>query len=111
MKNRKATSKVTIEIYDEDGVLAESIGGDMDFGDVRSQMIDVLKNDGIPVIRRHGKHEHQEDAEQAPCMGLHSSHAPVTVSIRTDEISFSATGCLGDVLEAQELFLESLLDE
>lgn len=60
MKRRK-TSRVTIEIYDEDGVLCESVGGPMTHEEVKDQMIEILRNDGIPVIRQHGKHEAVEE--------------------------------------------------
>lgn len=56
MKKRKDTSRVTIEIYDEDGLLCESVGGLMTHQEVKDKMIDVLRNDGIPVIRQHAKH-------------------------------------------------------
>ena len=56
----RKTSKVSIDVYDADGELCESIGGPMDYEDVKEQMIDILRNDGIPVIRRHGKHEKAE---------------------------------------------------
>lgn len=57
MKKRKDTSRVTIEIYDEDGLLCERVGGLMTHQEVKDKMIDVLRNDGIPVIRQHAKHE------------------------------------------------------
>lgn len=56
----KKTSKVSIDIYDADGELCESIGGPMDYEDVKEQMLEILRNDAIPVIRRHGKHEKDE---------------------------------------------------
>ena len=56
----RKTSKVSIDVYDADGELCESIGGPMDFEDVKEQMLEILRNDGIPVIRRHGKHEKAE---------------------------------------------------
>ena len=64
MKKRKETSRVTIEIYDEDGVLCESVGGPMTHEEVKDQMIEILRNDGIPVIRQHGKHEAVEDVKE-----------------------------------------------
>lgn len=61
MKKRKDTSRVTIEIYDEDGLLCESVGGLMTHQEVKDKMIDVLRNDGIPVIRQYAKHAPLED--------------------------------------------------
>lgn len=43
--------KINIDIYDADGELCESISGPMDYEDVREQMISIIRNDGIPVIR------------------------------------------------------------
>lgn len=56
----RKTSKVSIDVYDADGELCESIGGPMDYEDVKEQMLEILRNDGLPVIRRHGKHEKAE---------------------------------------------------
>lgn len=43
--------KVTIEAYDADGELWESTTEPMDFEDVRERMIEIIKNDGVPVVR------------------------------------------------------------
>ena len=43
--------KINIDIYDADGVLCESICGQMDFEDVREQMISIIQNDCVPVVR------------------------------------------------------------
>lgn len=56
----RKTSKVSIDVYDADGELCENIGGPMDFEDVKEKMLEILRNDGIPVIRWHGKHEKTE---------------------------------------------------
>lgn len=61
MKKRKDTSRVTIKIYDENGMVCESVGGLMTHQEVKDKMIDVLRNDGIPVIRQHAKHAPLED--------------------------------------------------
>jgi len=44
-------SRLTIEVYTEEGLMHESIGGIMDFEGLKATMISVLKNDGIPVVR------------------------------------------------------------
>ena len=54
--NRNDKARVTIEIYDEDGDLRESLGGEYTFRQIRSLMKDIISNDGIPVIRQLGKH-------------------------------------------------------
>lgn len=60
MEMKKGT-RVTIEIYDADGEYCESIRGRLGYEEIRERMIDALKNDGIPVIRQHGKHETEDD--------------------------------------------------
>jgi hypothetical protein len=54
--DRNEKSRVTIEIYDADGDLRESLGGEYTFRQIRSMMKDIINNDGIPVIRQLGKH-------------------------------------------------------
>lgn len=61
MKNRRNKSRVTIEIYDADGEMRESIGGQYTFREIRDMMRDIVQNDGIPVIRQLGKHEAVKD--------------------------------------------------
>lgn len=61
MKNRRNKSRVTIEIYDADGEMRESIGGQYTFREIRDMMRDIVQNDGIPVIRQLGKHEAVEN--------------------------------------------------
>lgn len=47
--------KVTIDVYDEDGELCESVTGPMDYEDVREKMVEIIKNDGVPVARIRGE--------------------------------------------------------
>ena len=61
MKIRKSKSRVTIEIYDADGEMRESIGGQYTFREIRDMMRDIVQNDGIPVIRQLGKHEAKDE--------------------------------------------------
>lgn len=53
---RNKKSRVTIEIYDADGDMRESLGGEYTFRQICSMMKDIISNDGIPVIRQLGKH-------------------------------------------------------
>ena len=59
--NRNDKARVTIEIYDEDGDLRESLGGEYTFCQIRSLMKEIISNDGIPVIRQLGKHAKVEE--------------------------------------------------
>lgn len=54
--DRNKKSRITIEIYDADGDLRESLGGEYTFHQIRSLMKDIINNDGVPVIRQLGKH-------------------------------------------------------
>ena len=115
MKKRN-TAKVTIDIYDLDGELCESVGGPMDGEDVKEQMIDILKNDGIPVIRRHAKHEAADDQDRRggnlpPAAQSDGFEQPMTVSIKVGDVHFVATGKYDDVMDAQAEFLAAVFEE
>lgn len=56
--------RVSIEIYDADGEYCESFSGRLGYDEIRERMIDALKNDGIPVIRQHVKHETVEEEKK-----------------------------------------------
>lgn len=131
------TKRVTIEIYDEDGVLCESIGGPMDFEEVKSNMLDALKNDGIPVLIVHGKHEAapakeksivraaleastpgmKKALEEAVHSAMHNqAHTPkfeplLQLRWEFDGIKFDAVGKYDDVMDAQAEFLRGILEE
>lgn len=104
----------TIEVYDDDAVLRESIGGPMDFDDVRATMISILKNDGIPVIRQLGKHAAAEtDGKHAPKVVPKPQiwEQPMAIHIEYDGVKFSATGKYEDVMDAQAEFLKAIFEE
>lgn len=108
-------TNLTIEVYTDEGLMHESIGGPMDFEDVRATMISVLKNDGIPVVRVHskkapaaenaGKHAAKEDK---PCQAWEQ---PLCLHIECDGVKFSATGKYEDVMDAQAEFLKAIFEE
>ena len=106
---------LTIEVYTDEGLMHERIGGPMDFEDVRATMISVLKNDGIPVVRVHSKSAPVEDAggkhaakEEKPCQIW---EPPMSVSIVYDNVRFIATGKYEDVMDAQAEFLRAIFEE
>jgi hypothetical protein len=108
MKKRKDTSRVTIEIYDEDGLLCESVGGLMTHQEVKDKMIDVLRNDGIPVIRQHAKHAPLEDDVQEKTE-LHA--VPMVLDYEFDGIKFRACGHPLDVHAANNALLKRIFEE
>ena len=108
----------TIETYDADGVLRESIGGPMDFDDVCATMTSILKNDGLPVIRQLGKHACPQDAcgkhavkETTPPQPVLQWEPPMCIHIEYDGAKFSATGKYEDVMDAQAEFLKAIFEE
>lgn len=106
--------QLTIEVYDDDAVLRESIGGPMDFDDVRATMISILKNDGIPVIRQLGKHAAAEpDGKHVPKDAPKPQlwEPPMCLHIKYDGVDFSATGKYEDVMDAQAEFLKAIFEE
>ena len=130
------TKRVTIEIYDEDGTLCESIGGPMDFEEVKSNMLDALKNDGIPVLIVHGKHEKDESKQviRAALQGNREELAKALMDVlhidnegnqapapkfepllqlrwEFDGVKFDAIGKYDDVMDAQAEFLRGILEE
>ena len=134
MKKRKDTSRVTIEIYDEDGLLCESIGGLMTHQEVKDKMIDVLRNDGIPVIRQHAKHAPLVDGSGSQAkkaempfetdlrgfpkvfvsevQGKTELHAiPMVLDYKFDGIEFRAAGHPLDVHAANNALLKRIFEE
>lgn len=119
MKKRKDTSRVTIEIYDEDGLLCESVGGTYTHEEVKDQMIEILLNDGIPVIRRHAKHEAAksvEDDNMPKLQGvLNAPKLPATIPMvldyEFDGIKFHACGHPLDVHVANDALLKRIFEE
>lgn len=109
MKKRKDTSRVTIEIYDEDGLLCESVGGLMTHQEVKDKMIDVLRNDGIPVIRQHAKHAPLED-KLTELKALPAT-IPMVLDYEFDGIKFHACGHPLDVHAANNALLKRIFEE
>lgn len=111
MKKRKDTSRVTIEIYDEDGLLCESVGGLMTHQEVKDKMIDVLRNDGIPVIRQHAKHEAVEDDVKGKAKLTELHAIPMVLDYEFDGIKFRACGHPLDVHAANNALLKRIFEE
>lgn len=119
MKKRKDTSRVTIEIYDEDGLLCESVGGLMTHQEVKDKMIDVLRNDGIPVIRQHAKHapvKSVEDDNMPKLQGVLNvpklpTTIPMVLDYEFDGIKFHACGHPLDVHAANNALLKRIFEE
>ena len=107
--NRHMTSKVSIDIYDLDGEHCETMGGPMDGYDLKAQMIDILKNDGIPVVRCHGKHE-ATDPKTVPKPNPEFEQ-PMTLRIEFEDVKFMAVGKFEDVMDAQAEFLQAIIKD
>ena len=128
---RKKTKNVSIEIYDAEGELCESIGGPKDYEDIREQMIEIMKNDGIPVLRQHGKHEKVEPGKAPihdympvqrvqpqppkatiiPDGEIKPLPQPLVLNWEFEGVKFYACGMYDDVMDAQAEFLDKILEE
>jgi hypothetical protein len=112
---RNEKSRVTIEIYDEDGDLRESLGGEYTFRQIRSLMKDIISNDGIPVIRQLGKHAKAEDikptAEGKHLPAPEMKTIPMVLEYEFDGIKFHASGNPLDVHCANEALLKRVFEE
>ena len=120
MKIRKSKSRVTIEIYDADGEMRESIGGQYTFREIHDMMRDIVQNDGIPVIRQLGKHEAVEpekdpEFEKDPLFKLLDlpkvDPIPMVLEYEFDGIKFHAAGHPLDVHAANEALLKRVFEE
>lgn len=113
-------TNLTIEVYTDEGLMHESIGGPMDFEDVRATMISVLKNDGIPVVRVHRKH-----TPVAEDVGKHAAKEimdfkrnnqqlqtmPMVLEYEFDGVKFRACGHPLDVHAANNALLKRIFEE
>ena len=139
MKNRRNASRVTIEIYDADGVMRESVGGGYTYRELRDMLRDILDNDGIPVIRQLGKHEAKDESmkykvmkEKLPDLkaicedvlkdfkpedGMKAlklpkfEPIPMVLEYKFDGIEFRAAGHPLDVHTANESLLKRVFEE
>lgn len=137
MKIRKSKSRVTIEIYDADGEMRESIGGQYTFREIRDMMRDIIQNDGIPVIRQLGKHEEVEEKTKKDEMpfalgalmgaleewgkpkaimqvkddNIMPLTMPMVLEYEFDGIKFNAAGHPLDVHAANEALLKRVFEE
>lgn len=92
--------KVTIEAYDADGELWEATTEPMDFEDVRERMIEIIKNDGVPVVRVKGEVPKKIKVENKPeevkpifPPFLPDFKLPVSATVKIgDTVSLSVTG-------------------
>lgn len=109
--------KVTIEAYDADGELWETTTEPMDFEDVREKMIEIIKNDGVPVARVKGgvprkiRGVHKQ-AETKPCFHplFPDFKMPVSVTVKIGEtVSLSVTGGSEQIEEAIKRSVPDLL--
>lgn len=134
---RNKANRVSIEIYDADGELCECIGGQMDYEEIRERMIDALKNDGIPVIRRHAKHAPVDEEKKkkdfhdlgmmmTECIKDWGKNKPMmhvcgdeivplpiprVLTYEFDGIKFRAAGHAEDVHKANEALLKRVFEE
>ena len=107
--NRKDKSRVTIEIYDADGEMRESVGGQYTFREIRDMMRDIVQNDGLPVIRQLGKHEAVEDVTVPDLPKVEV--IPMVLEYEFDGIKLKAAGNPLDVHAANKDLLRRVFEE
>ena len=112
---RNEKSRVTIEIYDADGDLREAIGGQYTYREIRNMMEDIIRNDGIPVIRQLGKHAKVEDvkptAEEKHLPAPEMKTIPMVLEYKFDGVEFRAAGHPLDVHAANNALLKRIFEE
>lgn len=93
-----------IAIYDDEGTLCESISGEMDCDEVRARMLEALRNDGIPVVRKLVQVEATEEKVCGETGETQRSNReweqPMIIIYEKDGMRFSATGRYMDVMDA-----------
>lgn len=104
-------SRMTIEVYNDEGKMHESIGGHMDFEGLKATMLSILKNDGIPIVRHVGKHAAKDQVEKPEASCIREWEQPMAIHIEYDGLIYSATGRYEDVLDAQNEFLQAILSD
>lgn len=113
--NHKDKSRMTIMIYDADGELRESLGGEYTYRQIRSMLKAIIANDGIPVIRQLGKHAMVEDVKPAveakPMAVPETKTAPMVLEYKFDGVEFRAAGHPLDVHCANEALLKRIFEE
>ena len=109
---RNEKSRITIEIYDEDGDLRESLGGEYTFRQIRGLLKDI---EGVPVIRQLGKHAKAEaikpTAEEKHLPAPEMKTIPMVLEYEFDGIKFHAAGHPLDVHRANEALLKRVFEE
>ncbi len=103
---RTDRKKLILDVYDQDGVKVRSIEGIFTAGDLADEMLDVLEEDRIPVVRLLGA-----------TGGVHEPHKatfetmPMVLEYEFDGIKFHAAGNPLDVHCANEALLKRVFEE
>lgn len=121
----KTTMPVLIKVYDFDGDVRQEIEGSMAAEELHELLGEIIKNDGIPVVRDlklanqpKGCKCHQEAGEKLmeairkvmpmiqPAEG--KQHPPMVLEYKTPEVSFAADGEAEAVMESSMDVLEAV---
>lgn len=98
----KKTKRVIIDIFDEDGVLTETVNAEYDFDGLLNELSQIIVNEGLPVVR---------DPEKA-AQGKKPDDEPMSMTVRwkVNGVEFEAYGPTDDV-KYQETLFRSQLDD
>lgn len=104
--------KITVDIYDDEGDLVESIGGRYDGGELLDLLEDVIRNDGIPIIRKAERpHPTSQGSATFPKgEGKEDNGSRLIVHVQFGGMTFHAEGRAEDVLDAQADFMAAALE-
>lgn len=102
----KKRKKLILDVYDQDGVKVRSIEGIFTAGDLADKMMDVLEEDGIPVVRLQGA----TGGERAPHQATYET-MPMVLHYEFDGIKFHAAGHPLDVHCANDALLKRVFEE
>ncbi len=103
---RTDRKKLILDVYDQDGVKVRSIEGIFTAGDLADEMLDVLEEDRIPVVRLLGATGGVHEPHQATYETM-----PMALRYEFDGIKFHAAGHPLDVHTANNALLSRVFDE
>ena len=124
----KTTMPVLIKVYDFDGDVRQEIEGSMAAEELHELLGEIIKNDGIPVVRdlklatqQRGCKCHQESGERLmeairkvlPMIkaGEGNQQPPMVLEYKTPEVTFAAAGEAEAVMESSMDVLEAVYGE
>lgn len=98
----KKTKRVIIDIYDEDGVLTETVNAEYDFDGLMNELSQIIVNEGVPVVHDPAKAAQEKKPDDEP--------VSMTVRWKVNGVEFECYGPVEDVKHQELLFRSQLGD-